>query len=292
MTLPLALVITSHNRREVTAACLERLARQIDPGFAVILVDDGSSDGTREMVRSRFPQTLLLEGNGNLWWTAATNLGVQEARARGAQAIMTLNDDTLPDPGFIAAMKAAAAARPGALIGALTVDHETGEPVYWGERVFWPTAAFRPLPRPGPGPARGLHPVTHFPGRGLFIPAPVFDAIGLFDERRFPHYAADYDFTHRAQRAGFPIFCAYDAPLASRVSASGGGALMRTRTVRHYLRHLTSRKDTGNLLVFFRYARRNCPARWLLPCLIAGTVRRLAGYPLRAGLERLRRRDA
>ncbi len=60
---------------------------------------------------------------------------------------------------------------------------------------------------------KGLHKVTHFPGRGLWIPRKVFDVLGLFDEKKFPHYYADYDFTHSAVRAGFEIYCNYDARL-------------------------------------------------------------------------------
>ena len=290
MSASLAIVIPTHNRRALTRACLECLDRQTDPDFTVIVTDDGSTDGTREMIREAFPRTVLLPGDGNLWWTAATNMGVRHALKGGADAIMTLNDDTLPPPEFVARMKEAAAAQPQALIGALAIDAETGEPAYWGEQIVWPTAGYRSLSFPaGPSP-RGLHAVTHFPGRGLLIPAAVFAAIGLFDEKRFPHYAADYDFTLRAVRAGFPVLCNYDAPLRIHAGESGGGELMRNRSWRHYARHLTGIKGVGNLRVFYRYAVRNCPWYWLPFCLASGFVRRLFGYPAHWMLETAVRR--
>jgi GT2 family glycosyltransferase len=285
----LAIVIPCHNRRDVTRECLDCLAGQTDPDFQTVVVDDGSSDGTREMIRSRFPRVILLPGDGNLWWTAATNLGIRRALDEGAGAVMTLNDDTLPAPGFVAHMKEAAAAHPRGLIGAMSVHAETGTPAYWGERVFWPTAGYRPLPFPRASPPRGLHAVTHFPGRGLLIPAAVFKAIGLFDEKRFPHYAADYDFTLRAGRAGFDVLCNYDAPLRIHAGKSGGGELMSQRSWTHYRRHLTGLKGVGNLRVFFRYTVRNCPGRWLPLSLFCGTIRRLFGYPAHWCLEWARR---
>lgn len=245
-----------------------------------MVVDDGSTDGTREMIRAEFPRVTLLPGDGNLWWSEATNRGVRHALAEGASAVMTLNDDTLPGPAFVGAMKQAAREAPGALIGALAVDPFSGTPIYWGERVFWPAASHRPLPRPAATELHGLHPVTHFPGRGLLIPAAVFARIGLFDARRFPHYGADYDFTLRAGRAGFPVLCAYGAPLGIRVRESGGGALIQHRSGANYVRHLTGIKGVGNLRLFFRYAVRNCPPVWLPMCLVSGFTRRLLGYPV------------
>lgn len=279
MTTPLAIIIPTHNRCAITRDGLTCLSRQADPDFEIVVVDDGSTDGTREMIRSDFPRITLLLGDGNLWWSAATNLGIRHALEGGAAAVMTLNDDTLPRPSFVGNMKQAAREAPGALIGALAVDPISGTPVYWGERVFWPAASHRPLSRPAPSELRGLHPVTHFPGRGLLIPAAVFARIGLFDARRFPHYAADYDFTLRAGKAGFPVLCAYGAPLGVRVEESGGGTLIQHRSAANYLRHLTGMKGVGNLRIFFRYAIRNCPLAWLPFCLASGFTRRLLGYP-------------
>lgn len=283
----LFLVIPTHNRCAFTRGCLEALALQTDRDFETLVVDDGSTDGTREMIRSAFPRVILLEGDGSLWWTGATNLGVRYALGQKAWQVLALNDDTLPPPEFVARMKQAAADHPAALIGAMAVSHETGAPLYWGERVRWPTASYIPLPRPADGRFQGVHEVTHFPGRGLLIPSGVFDSIGLFDAARFPQYAADYDFTHRASRAGFRILCNYDAPLRIREKESGGGELMRRRSWRHYYRHLTGIKGVGNLRTFFRYARGNCPGRWLPFCLVSGFTRRLFGYPARWLLESL-----
>jgi GT2 family glycosyltransferase len=283
----LFLVIPTHNRCAITRECLGCLGRQTDRDFETIVVDDGSTDGTREMIRSEFPGVILLEGDGSLWWSESTNRGVRQALAQKARSVMTLNDDTLPPPEFIARMKQAAAARPSALIGAMAVSHETGRPLYWGERVRWPTASFRSLPRPADGHFQGLHEVTHFPGRGLLIPSSTFNAIGLFDAVRFPQYAADYDFTHRARRAGFRVLCNYDAPLLIREKESGGGLLMDHRSWRNYVRHLTGIKGVGNLRIFLHYAHHNCPWYWLPFCLFVGSARRLFGYPARWLLESL-----
>jgi GT2 family glycosyltransferase len=69
------IVIPAHNRKPLTLACLESLARQTFSDFAVAVVDDGSTDGTSEAIQEAFPQVHLILGSGDLWWTRATNLG-------------------------------------------------------------------------------------------------------------------------------------------------------------------------------------------------------------------------
>jgi GT2 family glycosyltransferase len=278
----LHLVIPVHNRKALTRGCLAALAKQTVTGFTTIVVDDGSTDGTADMLGVEFPQTVLLRGDGSLWWSGATNLGVDWALKRQARWIMTLNDDTLPRPDFIEKMLFWAERTPHALIGAFAVDAESGKAVYGGERIRWLTAGFADLLAEIPPDKRhGLHEVTHYPGRGLLIPAEAFSSIGLFDARRFPQAAADYDFTLRARRHGFKIFSNHDAVLEIFPKESGDARLVDTRSVTNYVRHLFDLKGGGNLRRFVVFAVRNCPP-WYLPMfLLAGVVRRVGGYPLR-----------
>src|SRR5690242_13712915 len=174
----LHVIIPVHNRSGFTKNCLTHLQAQTLRDFAVIVADDGSTDGTADMLRREFPEVTVLRGDGSLWWAGATNLGVQLALERGASHVMTLNDDTLPGRTVLENMMRGATQRPGALIGAYAVDVESGRPVFSGYGVNWVTASFKTLP-PDP-PRTGLVEVTHLPGRGLLIPADVFRKIGLF----------------------------------------------------------------------------------------------------------------
>lgn len=275
----LFIVIPVHNRKHFTRQCLESLRNQTYPNFKVIIVDDGSTDGTEEMVREEFSEVLLLKGDGNLWWTGATNMGVKYALENHADYIMTLNDDTIATPDFIEKMMYWAEKKPTALLGALAIDAHTDEPVYGGEIINWKWATAKLLLNElKPEEQHGLHEVTHFPGRGLMIPVAVFNEIGLYDQKHFPHYSADYDFTHRAIRAGYKIFSNFDAKLKIYPDQSGDHKNRKTKNLMNYFHHLFSIKGGGNLRNHFLYTMKNCPKKYRPMFMIRGTFQRLIGF--------------
>jgi len=283
------IVIPVHNRKDITRNCLLSLRRQTLQNFKTIVIDDGSTDGTSEMIQKEFPEVTLLHGDGNLWWTGATNLGVKYALDHRADYIMTINDDTIAPQDFIEKMMFWTERKQNALLGAFALDAQTRKPVYGGEIINWKTAGSKfLLDILKPEEWRGLHEVSHFPGRGLLIPAEVFHKIGLFDAKHFPQAAADYDFTHRAVRAGYKLYCDYDAKLLIYPDASGDAQLRKKKSLRNYYYHLFGIKGGGNLKRFMLYAFRNCPRKYLVPYLTIGILRRVSGYLLDWFLENLK----
>ena len=123
-----------------------------------------------------------------------------------------------------------------------------------------------------------MHEVTHFPGRGFLIPTEVFRKIGFYDDKHFPHYAADYDFTHRAIKAGFKVYCNYDAKLFIYPDASGDRQNRAKKKLTNYFKHLFGIKGGGNLKIFSFYTLRNAPCYYIPTYLIRGYLQRIFGY--------------
>src|SRR6478736_9895838 len=115
----LCIVIPVFNRKKFTADCLQSLLNQTHRADFIIVVDDGSTDGTWEMLDAVFPEVIVLRGDGNLFWTAAINLGIRCALSLNPDYVMTLNNDTVASGDFIEKMLLGAKQYPKGLIGAL-----------------------------------------------------------------------------------------------------------------------------------------------------------------------------
>jgi GT2 family glycosyltransferase len=234
------------------------------------------------MLYDEFPEVSVLPGNGNLFWTAAINLGIKYALELGAEFVLTLNNDTLAPTDFLENMIAGSREKPNALIGALDLDAVSRRPYYGGEIVNWSlsksTFLLSTLHK---NEQKGLHQVSLFPARGLLIPKKVFERIGFFEEKKLPHYMADYDFTLQARKHGFNVYCNYNAKLYTYPQEGGDHKIRQNKTWKNYFEHLFGIKGGGNLKNFTIYTFRNCPWQFLLPSLFMGYMRRLTGFWLR-----------
>ncbi len=267
------------NRKSFTKNYLEALAQQTVKNFHVIIVDDGSTDGTSEMIEKEFSNVILLKEEGNLWWAEATNVGVRYAMSQGADYVMTLNDDTLPEPDYIEKMIYWSEKEPDALLGALAVDVKTNKIIEGGENRDWKTGkSTYVIDNLSKDERYGLHEVSVFPGRGLLIPIKVFEKIGLYDSKNFPQTIADNDFAHRAVNNGFKIYCNYDAKIKMYPEESATVALRKKKSIKNYMDHLFGMKGGGNLKWFITCSLKNCPKKYLLPFITKGVASRITGY--------------
>lgn len=268
------IIIPVHNRKEFTRDCLLSLRAQTYKNFKTVIIDDGSTDGTAEMLANDFPEVHVIKGDGNLWWAAATNLGVKYALENNADYVLTLNNDTVATEDFLEKMIYWAEKTPNALLGAFAIYKDNNEPSYGGEIGSWKKVGAINLLKVVPYNERfGLKEVSHFPGRGLFIPSEVFKVIGFYDEIKFPQNAADDDFTFRASYLGYKIFCNYDAKIfvyRDKIKYS----------LKNYLQYLFGKSGKGNVIYFTKYAMRHSPKKYLLWALIKGNGARIFGYPI------------
>jgi GT2 family glycosyltransferase len=277
----IAVVLPVHSRKEFTLDCLQSLFQQSVSGFKAIVVDSGSTDGTADAVEDIYPDVLVLR-HGNLWWSRATNKGVERALADGAKYILTINDDLAFPKNYLQAMIRAAEQHPLAVMGSYAFHFYTHNPIYCGEQMNWLTARPRSLLEVFPPEQRhGLLPVSYFSARGLWLPAEVFGRVGLFDAQHLPHYNADHEFTARAAGAGFDVYVNCDAIIFNREDPNdpkGTRKAVRQYTWRNYGKHLFGFQGRGNVRYFIIFAVRHCPRRYLPLFLTMGIARRVCGY--------------
>jgi len=221
----LVAVATCHNRRRHTLTCLKGLyAQSLPPDtiLDVILVDDGSTDGTKQAVRARFPDVTVLDGTGDLYWAGGMRVGFAQARTSGADAILWINDDTRLHPGALQSLMTTSRlgtshGRARIAVGT-TVDPETKRVTYGGRVRSSRWHPFRyDLLRPSGRPL----PCDVMNGNAVLIPAEIADHLGNLDAG-FTHGIADYDYALRARKAGFEVVVAPDIIGTCRKNAIQG----------------------------------------------------------------------
>jgi GT2 family glycosyltransferase len=258
------IVIPVHNRLDATRECLESLSCQTYKHFEVVLVDDGSADGTSDYIKKNCPEVTVLTGDGQLWWTGATNIGVHCAlrNARADDYILTLNNDTVLPPAYLETMMSLARRAPNALIGSIARDYcQRDVCVDEGVGIRWFSAKFIKLKAPSDSSRSDLfYSVSALSGRGTLIPVAVFRDIGLYDVQSFPHYAADYDFSLGAARAGYDLLLHPKCYLYSRTDLTGISNVHNRVSFSMWLTSFTSVKSPNNLKIRFQFGLRHAPA--------------------------------
>ena len=286
----ICIVIPVHNRIDFTVGCIKSLKKQKVKGFKIVVVDDGSTDGTSDVISKSSPEVTLLKGDGNLWWSGTVNLGIKYALKNDFKYIICLNNDTEVMPDYIEKMMYWAKQKPTALFSSMAYDIATGEPFYVGAKMNWRHAKEDYLIDKIPKDEfHGLIEVTHLPGRGLWIPAIVFDKIRLFDAKNFPQKAADYDFTIHAAKVGFSLFCNCDAKLYNYGKEKTGSIYTQKFSLKNYYKHLTAINGGGNIIVMWRFIMKHCPRRYRFKYMTKSLIGAFIGYPASFIMPKMRR---
>ncbi len=205
---PVVTVSAVHNGREDTREFLESLKQVSYPNVKTLIVDDGSTDGTGEMLQHDYPEVMVLKGDGNLWWTRSANLGIEKAIEAGAKYVLLVDNDTRLDSEFISELVETAEQNPRSIITSkIYLYHQPDRFFEAGWKIDWLRGGFR---------ARGSDKVDEgqydeqcdVPAStttSLLINASFFEDIGMLDAEKFPQYQSDIDFTHRAHQKGYRV---------------------------------------------------------------------------------------
>lgn len=189
----LSVVIPTWNRREDLRRTLKALDRHDSPSKEVIVVDNASTDGSADMVRSSFPEVQLIEMARNVGPTTARNVGVEHARA---EHIVLLDSDTEPLPGALAAIDRRLASDPRlAVVNGLQIDGATGKPWWWWGPHGYPESEYL---------EREFDSAFKVEEGACGFRRSAFQAVGGFDERFF-FCGEGRDLAARVVRGGFSI---------------------------------------------------------------------------------------
>jgi GT2 family glycosyltransferase len=207
-TLGVTVIVVNWNLREKTHRCLLSLA-QIDQPCRIIVVDNGSNDGSVEQIASHFPQSDLITLSTNVGFAAACNRGIDRAlEDRSCEFVFILNNDAVVHPQALNELTRAALKHTEAgILGPKTYFRDEPNRIWHaGARRRWGVlaAADTGCGQVDRGQFDMLREVDYVFGTAMLIRRSVFERVGLFDERFFL-YLEDLDLCLRAQAGGFSL---------------------------------------------------------------------------------------
>lgn len=258
------------NHLEYTKALLVCINKQVYSNIRMFIVDDGSTDGTAEYIKSKYPEIVVLKGNGNLWWTGAIKWAIEEVLkvAHAGDFILTINNDCSFCKNYIQLLVQSSIKFKRAIVGSLAVDKNDQNSIYdAGMKIDWKKGKFILL-RPhylSELPEGKLYQenINILSTKGTLYPVEVFSKIGNFDQKHFPHYLSDYEFACRAKENGFKLILSYKAIVYNDTARTGLWKNGKTKmSLTEIWNLLFSRRSKINIIDNLKFIKYCCPKEY------------------------------
>ncbi|MBN2520482.1 MAG: glycosyltransferase family 2 protein [Bacteroidales bacterium] len=269
----IAVVIPTFNRclslKEVLI-CLNQ--QKLSDLFITVVVVDGSSDGTLEMIKDSFPNVHVVIGDGTWYYTKSINEGIKYALNFNPSFILTLNDDIIFGDIYISTLlKAAYKQGHNSMIHSISITNNDPAMVKWAgvkNYIKWRMKSLhyiKPFTLYSEESLTGIKPTMLISGRGLLLPISAISKLGLFDEL-FPQYGSDEDYGLRAIKNGFSLFISWDAKVFENIKSTSKGAAFNEGSVYTFIKSFFNPYTVNYYMKFIRFYYRH-GIKVLLPFL-------------------------
>ena len=251
-----SVIIPVHNHLRYTKSCLSALLSAFKnhdinyQDIPIVIVDDGSEDGTSKWVTDNYPFIHLLKGDGNLWWSGGINLGVKYSLNRlKMDYVLLWNNDLTPSPDYFKHVSLIINSdanlpiicsmqyykqKPDTLISTGNFfNSKTGK---FGSNNYGVKESEANLDK---------QQINWATGNGVLISKEVFETIGYFDANTFPQYHGDSDFGLRATIAGYRIH--FDPHLKIWNDTSRTGSHAKKGSYKEFIDAFSSIRSNYNL---------------------------------------------
>lgn len=256
MTEKIYILLPVHNRRDMTRRFIECLRTQTFRQYHLVLIDDGSTDGTEKMIRKLISSITILKGRGNWWWAGSLQQGYEWLKSQNLplnDVVLIINDDTNFKADFLEKAMQLLRKYSKTLLLAQCYNQKTRELIDAGVHVDWRKLAFEHAATP--------EEINCLSTRGLFLRVSDFFEIGGFYPKLLPHYLSDYEFTIRAQWKGMKLMT---DPLLRLWLDDGatGYRQFKNRSFIDFLKKYFSKKSALNPLILTIFIALACPWQW------------------------------
>lgn len=205
-------IIAVYNRLELTLKCLDSLKIQNNfKDLNIIIVDDGSTDGTNEFLRENYQNITILNGNGNLFSAGCFELGIEyvlKICKTKDWILLVSNDSELDKNAIVELVKFSEKKSRQILTGALTINALDRSTIIRSGAIIkswffnFTEHAFDGLSINDKQNLQSTE-VDFLPGRCLLHPVEMFKIVGNYNSKKFKHYGNDEEFAVRSKKLGY-----------------------------------------------------------------------------------------
>jgi GT2 family glycosyltransferase len=211
-----AFIILNWNSREMTAECIRSILAMDASEYEIVVVDNGSRDGSVDYLRNEFPRITLFPQEKNLGFAAGCNVGMRYALAQGFEYVLLVNNDTVVDPRFLSGLLEEARKVPdAALLSPKIYFYDCPDRLWWAGGAFslWVGIAKHVGRKQiDTGQCDLPGPIAWATGCAVLIRSEALKKVGLFDERLFGN-GEDLELCLRIRRAGYLVWFVPQAKL-------------------------------------------------------------------------------
>jgi GT2 family glycosyltransferase len=216
-----SIIILNWNGKEDTIECLESLKKITYSNYEILLVDNGSTDGSVEWFKKLYPTIKIIENDKNLGFAEGNNVGIEYALKSHFDYVLLLNNDTTVSPDFLDKMiPVIESERNIGIVGPKIMNYFNPEIVQsYGVKVNLWTVSSHNLQLNDIRIDEKYINVDYVQGCAILIKRDVIDQIGLLDKKYFL-YGEEKDLCFRARESGFYIACIPSATIWHKESVS------------------------------------------------------------------------
>ncbi len=215
----ITLVVLTWNSHQFLRDCITSALQQDYPDFSILLLDNGSTDGTVQLVREHFPTVQIVENHANLGFAAGNNVGLRQAKT---PFVVLINPDVELAPNWLSQLIEPMVADPEIGVAGCKVYQPGGEVLqHAGGYITFPQALSGHYGLGGVdyGQHDEIRDVDYVIGAAIAIRREVIDSVGLLDEGFFLYYE-DVDYCQRVRAAGYRVTYIPNAQLVHMESST------------------------------------------------------------------------
>jgi GT2 family glycosyltransferase len=226
MTSPLVfIVILNWNSPNDTIASVESCLKLTWPNFRIVVVDNGSTDGSEDLLRSRLKDVEIIQSGSNLGYAGGNNVGIRHAMNNGADYVWLLNNDAVADPQALAALVEAMEADPAIGLAGSKIYYQQDPRRIWFAGGIWAKGRLR-LRHLGAhkldeGQFDELRETGSVSGCSMLVRSACVHDAGLMKEDYFLYWE-DTEWCARAEEKGYKVLFVPGSRVWHKVSSSAG----------------------------------------------------------------------